>query len=151
MDTGNERSDIPALSAGQRTAAMEAKAKSAVIESGEWLTAAEIADLAGLSRPGASVQLDEWKDQGRLFAIQFHGTDYYPVFALDREAGFRPISAVAKIIEIFADHKSAWGMAFWCQSVNSFLGGKRPQDLLTSESELVIEAAFDEIQGVVHG
>jgi hypothetical protein len=42
-------------------------------------------------------------------------------------------------------------MAYWLHSVNSFLGGNRPQDLLATTPERVIEAALDEVQEVAHG
>ena len=42
-------------------------------------------------------------------------------------------------------------MAYWFSSSNSFLRGKRPQDLLVSVPKRVIEAAIDEIQGITHG
>ena len=37
------------------------------------------------------------------------------------------------------------------QSVNGFLGGKRPQDLLATDPDRVIAAARDEVLGVLHG
>lgn len=42
-------------------------------------------------------------------------------------------------------------MAYWFRSDNRFLGGKRPQDLLASAPERVIEAAGDEVLGIAHG
>ncbi len=42
-------------------------------------------------------------------------------------------------------------MAYWFRSDNSFLGGKRPQDLLASGPDRVIEAAMDEVQEIAHG
>lgn len=42
-------------------------------------------------------------------------------------------------------------MAIWFQSVNSYLGGEKPQALIGSDPDLVIDAALDEVQGVMHG
>jgi hypothetical protein len=58
---------------------------------------------------------------------------------------------MARVIEVLAEHKDAWGMAYWFLSVNSFLGGKRPQDLIASAPERVIAAAIDEVQEIAHG
>ena len=55
------------------------------------------------------------------------------------------------VIDTFAEYKDGWGMAYWLHSVNSFLGGNRPQDLLATTPERVIEAALDEVQEVAHG
>jgi len=134
-----------------KEAAMLVRARKAVLESGDWLAAADIAQLAGLSTRNPSAQPNKWKRQGLIFAISHGGVDYFPGYGLDRDAGFRPAKALAKIIETFAGHKDGWGMAYWFRSDNSFLGGKRPQDLLASAPERVMEAAMDEIQEIAHG
>jgi hypothetical protein len=40
-----------------------------------------------------------------------------------------------------SDQKEWLGMAFWFSAVNSYLGGKRQQDMLDTEQALVIAAA----------
>ena len=61
------------------------------------------------------------------------------------------MKALARIIEVFAGRKDGWGMAYWFLSDNSFLGGRRPQDLLACAPEQVIEAARDEVREIAHG
>ncbi|WP_322627865.1 hypothetical protein [Halothiobacillus sp.] len=134
-----------------KEAAMQVRARKAVLESGDWLSAANIAQLAGLSTRNTSAQPNKWKKRGLIFAINHNGVDYFPGYGLDRDGGFRPIKALAKIIAIFAGHKDGWGMAYWFRSDSSLLGGKRPQDLLASASERVIEAAMDEVREIAHG
>ena len=134
-----------------REAAMLVQARKAVLESGDWLTAADLAQLAGLSTRNPSAQPNKWKKQGSIFAISHRGIDYFPGYGLDRHADFRPLKALAWIIETFTGHKDGWGMAYWFSSDNSFLGGQRPQDLLASEPDQVIEAARDEVQDIAHG
>jgi len=134
-----------------KEAAMLVQARKAVLESGDWLTAVEVAQLAGLSPRNPSAQPNKWKKQGLIFAISHNGVDYFPGYGLDRESGFRPLKAMAKVIEAFVGHKDGWGKAYWFRSDNSFLGGKRPQDLLATAPEQVIEAALDEVQEVAHG
>ncbi|MGF6317862.1 hypothetical protein [Pseudomonas frederiksbergensis] len=134
-----------------KEAAMLVQARKAVLESGDWLTAADIAQVAQLSTRNPSAQPNKWKKQGQIFAINHGGVDYFPGYGLDPDAGYRPFKALAKVIEAFGGHKDGWGMAYWFRSDNSFLGGKRPQDLLASAPDRVIAAALDEIQGIVHG
>lgn len=134
-----------------KEAAMLIQARKAVLESGDWLSAADVAQLAGLSPRNPSAQPNKWKKQGQIFAIHHGGVDYFPGYGLDKETGFRPAKALTRIIEIFAGHKDSWGMAYWFRSQNSFLGGKRPQDLLSSAPERVIAAAQDEIEEIAHG
>ncbi len=76
--------------------------------------------------------------------------DYFPAYGLDPENDYRPVKAMAEVLEVFGETKGSWGLAFWFSSVNSFLGGKRPQDVLSIDPKRVVEAAKDEVQGVLH-
>ncbi len=134
-----------------KEASMLVHARKAVLENGDWLTSADIAKLADLSTRNPSAQPNKWKKQGLIFAINHGGIDYFPGYGLDRDASFRPLKALTKVISVFAGHKDSWGMAYWFRSDNSFLSGKRPQDLLATEPESVIKAAQDEVQEIAHG
>ncbi len=133
-----------------KEASLLVQARKAVLESGDWLTAANIAQLAELSTRNPSAQPNKWKKQRQIFAINHGGIDYFPDYGLDRDAGFRPLKSLAKVIETFEGHKDGWGMAYWFRSENSFLGGNRPQDLLASAPDRVIAAAVDEILEMTH-
>lgn len=134
-----------------REAEMRRGAHRAVLESGDWLTAAEILQLLGANSCSEDSQPTTWKSQGYIFTINDQGTEYYPAFGLEKEAGYRPYSVISKIIYIFKDVKDGWGMAFWFQSANSYLSGERPQDMLDTAPDLIIDAAFDEVRQVAHG
>lgn len=132
-------------------ARMTAKARKAVLEGAEWLTAAQIAKLAGFSASNPSAQPNKWKKNGLIFAIRHQSTDHFPAYGLDPTANFRPVKALARVLSVFGSTKDAWGLAYWFASVNSFLGGKRPQDMLASAPDRVIEAAHDEVAEIAHG
>ena len=132
-------------------ARMMVDAKSTILESGDFLPAAEIAALAGYSAKNPSAQPNKWKKDGAIFAIQHKGNDYFPMYALDAEENYRPYKALAEVLRIFGETKTGWGIAFWFAGLNSFLDDRRPQDLLRSEPELVIAAAKDEVEGIQHG
>jgi hypothetical protein len=134
-----------------KEAAMLVQARRAVLESGDWVTAAQIAQLAGLSARNPSAQPNKWKKQGQIFAIHHGGADYFPGYGLDPGSGYRPRKALAEVIKVFNGHKDGWGMAYWFRSTNSFLGGSMPQDLLATAPERVIAASLDEVQGIIHG
>ena len=134
-----------------KEAAMLARAKKAVLENGDWVTAAELAKLAELKTVNPSSQPNKWKRNQQIFAIAHNGVDYYPTYGLDPLAGYRPLKAMARVIELLSPYRDSWGMAYWFASDNSMLNGKRPQDLLQSEPDRVIEAAFDEIDQIAHG
>lgn len=130
-------------------AKMLANARKAVLESGDWMTAAQLAQVAGLSPTNPSTQPNKWKQARKIFAISHQGLDYFPSYGLDGEG--RPLKGLALVLDAFGKHKDGWGLAYWFSSVNSFLGGKRPQDVLAVDPGLVVAAAKDEIEGVLHG
>jgi hypothetical protein len=131
-------------------AEMMLRAKVAVLESADWLTAAQVASIAGFSDKNPSAQLHKWKRDGAIFAIRRNGIDYFPGYTLDPHQEYRPYRALKKVIAHLAGAKEGWGLAFWFQSVNSFLGGKRPMDLLANKPDEVIAAAADESMGAIH-
>ncbi|WP_418648287.1 hypothetical protein ACNQFN_06235 [Thauera butanivorans] len=133
-----------------KEAVMVARARKAVLEGADWLTAAQVAEVAGLSASNPSTQPNKWKRQRQIFAIHHNGVDYFPGYGLDPEAGYRPRKALKPILEVFGAEKDGWGLAYWFLSANSFLGGRKPQDVLASEPEQVLAAARDEIEEVAH-
>lgn len=143
--------DIPPPRHKLIEARMTAEARKSVIETGEWMTAAQIAEIAGFSTTNPSAQPNKWKREGQIFAIHHRGTDYFPGYALDASTDYRPSKDLARALKVFRGKKDDWGLAYWFASVNSFLGGKRPQDLLISEPDRVVAAAEDEVAGVLHG
>ena len=134
-----------------KEAAMLARARTAVIDSGDWMTTAQIALAAGFSASNPSAQPNKWKRDGAIFAIRHNGIDYFPSYGLDPQAGYRPRKPLAHILRIFGDSKDSWGLSYWFMSANSYLGGKTPRELLASAHERVISADADECEGVLHG
>ena len=132
-------------------ARMTAAARDAVINNADWLTAAQVSELAGFSVSNPSAQPSKWKKDRRIFAVSLKGVDYFPGYGLDKDSGYTPIKHLKEIIEIFKDSKDAWGMAYWFASVNGYLGGKRPLDVLQENPDMVVAAAQDEVMGVEHG
>ena len=132
-------------------ALMKRDAMNHVLKSGDWVTASQIAQMAGLSTTNPSAQPNKWKRRGLIFAINHNSNDYFPIFALDPEHGYRPFKFMKAVLEIFGESKSGWGLAYWFAGVNGFLGGKRPQDILLNDPERVVAAAEDEVMGLLHG
>lgn len=132
-------------------AGMQAEAKTKVLESGDYLRAAEVAKLAGYSESNPSAQTSKWKRDKTIFSVEMNGVDYFPFFALNPEKSYKPYSVVGEVLDVFQDTKSGWNMAFWFAGLNSFLDDRRPQDLLATKPALVIAAAKDAMEGLRHG
>ena len=134
-----------------KEAAMRKAAMKGVMEASDWLTAAQIAQLAELSGSNPSQQPNRWKHDGLIFAIDINGKDRFPAYGLDPDRKYRPRRSLADVLRVFGKARDGWALAFWFASVNSYLGGKRPLDLFGTAPERVIEAAELEVEGVVHG
>jgi hypothetical protein len=135
--------DVTPSKAAREQARMLIEAKTAILNSGDFLPATEVARLAGFSASNLSVQPNKWKRNGEIFAIQHGREDYLPVYALAPD--HRPRKEMAEILKIFGEAKDGWGLAFWFAALNSFLGDERPQDVLATDPERVIAAAKDEM------
>jgi hypothetical protein len=141
--------DVTPSKAAREQARMLIEAKTAILNSGDFLPATEVAQLAGFSASNLSVQPNKWKRNREIFAIQHGREDYLPVYALGPD--HRPRKEMAEILKIFGDAKDGWGLAFWFAALNSFLDDERPQDVLATDPERVIAAAEDEVAEYQHG
>ncbi len=75
--------------------------------------------------------------------------DYYPI-ALSSENGYKPYTEMRDILEILLA-KTPWGLAFWFDSSNGYLGGRAPRELMKSDRQAVAAAARSEALGIQHG
>lgn len=131
---------------------MRASAQREVLGSATWLAAAEVSSLAGSQAPNTSALPNKWKQLGRIFAIQVKGADLYPEYGLEStDDGYRPLPGLAPIISVLKVKNDGWGMAYWFASINSYLDGKQPQDLLLSDPEAVLAAARIAVEELGHG
>ncbi|HGK4602083.1 TPA: integrase [Yersinia enterocolitica] len=110
-----------------------------------WLTARELSEKASFKNTNPSAGPNRWKSAGRIFALQLNGKDKYPEYALDE--GFRPIPVVKQVISLLGEKKTPWGLAIWFGSENSWLGGKKPKDVLATMPKQVVLAAQAEAEG----
>jgi hypothetical protein len=142
--------DVAPSKAAREQARMLIDAKTAILNSGDFLPASEVAKIAGFSASNPSVQPNKWKRNRDIYAIQQGRDDYFPLYALNPD-DHRPRKQMAEILRIFGDAKDGWGLAFWFAALNSFLDDERPQDVLAIDPDRVIAAAKDEMAGVQHG
>jgi hypothetical protein len=109
--------DVTPSKAAREQARMLIEAKTDILQSGDFLPATGVARLAGFSASNLSVQPNKWKRTGEIFAIQHGREDYLPIYALAPD--HRPRKEVAEILNIFAEAKDGWGLAFWFAALNS--------------------------------
>jgi len=110
----------------------------------EMRQAHELAALAGRPEDEMRGDLARWKSEGCIVSVEHEGAEYFPPFALDPDAGYRPYPVMAEVIRILRQARSwsgTWAFASWLIGLNSFLDDQRPRDLLALDPEWVIEAA----------
>lgn len=119
---------------------MQVRAITRVMQSGDWLTALQVAEVANRSTTSPS-RTSKWKKQGLIFSIPYKGRNYYPGYALDPQRQYRPRTELKLILETLGAQVTGWELAFWFDSPNSYLGGKRPKDMPATVPGKVLFAA----------
>lgn len=115
-----------------------------MMEEGEWLTAAEV--NAAQENPPAqkSLPASDWKRRGRIFSVNYGGTDYYPRYAFD--AMFRPLPVIAGILKEFEGEPDSWKIAAWFHFPNGYLS----VETADGRKFLAPRAALDQPEKVMH-
>ena len=158
--TSSSRRNVPVVAstkharvsgAGNTNTERLEKLKKTVLNDSEWLPAQEVSlrGSAGAQVKNPSSLPNRWKRSGKIFAITSEGKDLYPGYALD--VGGQPLPLIKEIIALFGKSRTPWSLAVWFSSPNSWLGNKKPKDLLISSPEKVLEAALRAKEGPVHG
>ena len=130
-----------------KRARLEAKAVRAIRHSTEWLTSAEIADLAELGPADPIGTVSRWKQQGRIYALRHGGKDYYPKYALGPD--FHPLPVIKEILAVLSGYDPEL-LAGWFDSTSRFLRGRRPRELVATEPAKVLAAARNMIEVQEH-
>lgn len=132
--------DVPMRPLDMKLAKLQARALERIYCGTPWLTAEEIGTLGkhGTVNPAAAAH--RWKSSGHLFAIRRHGMDMYPRYALGDD--FTPLPAIKKVLKTLGI-SDPLRVAGWFESPSSFLGGRRPRELIASQPDRVIECAED--------
>src|SRR5208282_6158893 len=106
-------------------------ARSFIRASGEFRTVPDLAKLLRVGIHDLELQLNDSKDRREIFSIQ-DGTEgeLFPIFAFDSNRGPQVSEAIPRVLEIFGDRLSDWGIAAWFIAGNSYLDGASPKNLV---------------------
>ncbi len=129
---------------------MTARAQARVLKSNQFLKASDITNLSAGTVKNPSGALNRWKQKHQIFAIDMKGVDYYPIYALSPENGYKPYAEMSDILGILHT-KTPWGLAFWFESSNGYLERRAPRELMKSDRQAVLAAAKNEAVGIQHG
>jgi hypothetical protein len=130
-----------------KLARMQANAIRAIVKNSEWLTAEQIGELGSFSKTNFAAPANRWKNERKLFAIEYDGQNRFPRYALDEN--YRPLPAVKVVLGILGEI-SSWRIAAWFESTNAWLDNRRPREVLAREPQKVIDAAREYLSNA-HG
>lgn len=119
---------------------LEAKAACQILEGCTWETAAEVAQAGGVEQS----KLDEWIRDRKVFGLERDGQLQLASYLFGPD--HQPLLGVPAVLAILDGYGPA-RLAAWFESTSSFLSGKRPREIISTDPELVLEAARDAIQG----
>lgn len=140
-----------ASNASRREAILQSKAQLRVMAGGNWLTWPELYALLPASVKGRSDSCPDRHLEGAIFSISYEGVEYFPRYAIESRSFALAQGGMQRVIAVLATRMSGWSMALWFESSNSYLAGKLPKDLISSDPDAVVKAAQDEIGGSSHG
>jgi hypothetical protein len=128
-----------------RRARMNVKAIKTIYRGTDWLTASEVGvylgHLAGSTPANPAAAANRWRRRGEIFAIRYWGKNRYPRYAFG--ADWRPVPAIRMVLQLFP-RTDPWLLAAWFESSSSYLGGKRPREIIQQGGDQeVIAAAQD--------
>jgi hypothetical protein len=124
-----------------------------VRESGQFLTARDLAESFNLNLVDFQPQLIGRVTRGEIFSICDESAgELFPVFAFERTVSdIRPLEAISEALSIVGHSLSSWAIASWLIGLNSYLDDQCPKDLIDKDPEWVIKAARDAISECAHG
>lgn len=119
---------------------MLTRVKGRILSSPDWITVKDIAKVRNLSESDVHAQLNNWRNAYLIFGFHHNGIDYFPLFGLDMSR-LEPLPAMKEVLATLR-RRDPWSIACWFDGVNSYLDGRRPQDVIAGEPDKVIAAAL---------
>lgn len=122
-----------------------AEARSALLDEFGALRSHEVADLAESRASNRAALANRWRAENRLVAVPVRDELLYPGFQFNAEGKPKPVIGPT-IGWLRSDpHITDWQVALWFVTPTSWLGGRRPVDILDEQPDAIIDAARREV------
>ena len=135
----------------ERVAEMFIRSKAEILASGHFVTPDGLAQRLNMDASGLTAWLARAEAQLQIFSIENDGQVLYPGYAFLADGNCKLIPALQEVLRVFHPKKEGWDLAFWFRSPNTFLGGKRPEDLLDRNLPSIVFAAQEEVSRYMPG
>ena len=97
-------------------------------------SSSEVAKESSSTAKNRAAIASRWLAEKRIFAVNFERQTWFPRFQFQDGS---PIPAISKVIKAFPKHATGWDLAFFFDTPNSFIDGRRPVELLKSGTEKI--------------
>jgi hypothetical protein len=101
-------------------------------------TADQVASESTSVAKNRSAIASRWQKEKKIFSIRFEGKTLYPKFQFQDGS---PVKAVSDVLEVLPEYMTGWDVAFFFTSPNSSLGGRKPLELLRTDTKRLISLA----------
>lgn len=106
--------------------------RSELLQTWGYLSAPDLADLAGSKATNRSAYAGKLRDAAKIFGVAWQGRVVYPAFQFGPDG--RPKPAVPSVLAALPrDRMSDWAVAIWWVANNAWLGDCRPVDILDQD------------------
>jgi hypothetical protein len=79
-----------------------------------------------------------WQKEKKIFSIRFEGKTLYPRFQFQDGS---PIKAIGEVLEVLPEYLTGWDVAFFFTTPNPSLGGRKPLELLRTDTKRLVSLA----------
>jgi hypothetical protein len=136
-ETWNPWESLTRLIAGEEPASAEIERdtlewRTQFLSEYECWTSAQVAKETTSTAKNRSAIASRWLAEGRIISVRFKGKTWFPIFQFHNGS---PIPAVSQVIKASPKHTTGWDFAFFFSTPNSFIGGRKPLELLKGEPE----------------
>jgi hypothetical protein len=139
------REEVPSPTAVLQ-ARRNAEARNQLLREFGGLTSGEVAEHAGSRAKNRAALANRWKQEGRIFSVPHQGAEIFPGLQFDEHG--QPREKVREVVAALSAW-SPWELALWFIAANGWLDGRRPVDLLGTDSEAVVRAARHAAAGII--
>lgn len=117
-----------------------AEARAAFLSEFPAVSSAEVADRYGSSAKNRAALAQNWRKQGKVFAVPARKSYRFPLFQFDEHGEPKP--AIGQVLApLRAAGFEDWQVALWFTGALASLGDRRPVDVIDGDPERVIDAA----------
>ncbi len=102
------------------------------------LTSEQVAQIARSSAKNIHALASRWVAEKKIFSVQFGRRTLYPQFQF---VDGSPSPVIREIMEQFPRHATGWDYAFFLTTPNTYIGGRRPIELLKTDPERLVSLA----------